>query len=53
VVELQGAGRHLVRRRGDDGEYLDTPQAAAARAAELLPDDCGSAVLGTAADMPA
>jgi len=53
VVEPQGVGRYLVRRRGDDGEHLDTPRAAAARAAELLPDDCGTAVLGVAADIPA
>ena len=51
MVEPQGDGRYLARRRGDDGEHLDTPQAAAARATELLPDACGTAILGTAADI--
>jgi hypothetical protein len=53
MISPQRDGRYLVRNRGVEGEYLDTPQAAAARATELLPPDCGPAILSTAADVDA
>jgi hypothetical protein len=47
------ARRSGVLAPGDGGaEYADTARAAIARAAELVPEDCGPAVLGTAADVP-
>jgi hypothetical protein len=55
VIGPQNDGRYRVWRREqrDDGsELFDRPDAAAARAAELLPPDCGGAILGTAADLP-
>jgi hypothetical protein len=53
VIEPRGDGRYLVGRCREESEYLDTPQAAATRAAEILPADCGPAILGTAIDIPA
>lgn len=56
VIAPQSDGRYRVRRwqhRDDEGEFFDAPEAAAARATELLPPDCGGAILGTAADPPA
>lgn len=55
VIEPRSDGSYGVwmRQHRDEGESFDTPHAAVARAAELLPPDCGGAVLGTAADVPA
>ncbi|MFI9402406.1 DUF6193 family natural product biosynthesis protein [Nocardia sp. NPDC052316] len=53
AIEPLSDGRYRVSRHGGESEFFSTPQAAAARAAELLPLSCGPAIIGTAADVPA
>lgn len=55
IVPQPDGGYRVLPRLGHhqsgDGEYFDTPQAALARAADLLPENTGAAIFGTAADL--
>lgn len=54
AIEPRNDGHYRLwpgRDRRREAELFDTPDAAAERAAALLPPDCGDAVLGTAANL--
>jgi hypothetical protein len=52
AIEPQNDGRYRVWRHRDESEYHDTAQAAVTRAADFLPHDCGTTILGTTDDVP-
>ena len=52
AMEPLNDGRYRAGLRRDESEYFDTPQAAVARAAELPLPRCGTAILGSVADLP-